>query len=564
MIIVALFLVVLMISLVTLMNVGVVSREKMEVQNAADAVAYSAAVLEARHLNFTAYTNRAMMANEVAIAQSIGLATWLQKWSGSFASIGSILSKFLGVIPVIGTGLAAAVEAGFTAVSKALDTVSKGVAIFAEGLSTVVAGINKFYGFSQLGFRIGTFETILFHSPDIVQENAPGARLFTGSEMLAYYHAYKMWKYNVGYKPADAMSRNASRADRNVNREGMRRMAGAVNDSRDLWSRNRYNDELGAEEEVTFSIPLLGKFGFRFKVGMFHAGGSSLRFITGTGAAKKYEHFNWSSMDTNEFKLGLGIWLFGSYAGFELPIPLGWGTMQMAHSSRYGGKDYKFQDIPKGGSKLGSAGWVANYGSDQNTWDENPATSAFSSLGRAIYPWKPPVTSKIKSYGDLQAYHDIDTSVEPPAYVTMVLHPKAAIRTSDNLGDRSPEGDIDMGLQDEGFTGGLIDGEGITAMSAGQVYYARADGADEAPNAFSPYWHARLVPLSNEEMLMAMLLHEPSLAWEFTGIRQTGESVVNSLDDFQREMQDQLTDTDAIAEQAIDAVIDEFVPGFSF
>ena len=85
MFVVAVFLAALMVALLSIMNISVLSREKMEAQNAADAVAYSAALLEARHLNFTAYTNRAMMANEVAIGQSIGLATWLQKWSGSLA-----------------------------------------------------------------------------------------------------------------------------------------------------------------------------------------------------------------------------------------------------------------------------------------------------------------------------------------------------------------------------------------------------------------------------------------------------------------------------------------------
>jgi hypothetical protein len=565
MFVVAVFLAALMVALLSIMNISVLSREKMEAQNAADAVAYSAALLEARHLNFTAYTNRAMMANEVAIGQSIGLATWLQKWSGSFASLGSILSKFLGVIPIIGAALAAAVEAGFSAVSKALNTVSDGVATFAEGLAKVVAGLNKFYGYTQLGFRVGTFETILVHADDLVQENAPGAQLFTGHELLAMYHAYQMWNYNVAYKPTDALSRSAlnDNAERNRNREGMRRMAGAVNASRDLWTRNRYNDELGAENEYTFNIPLLGKFGFRFKVGMFHAGGSSLRVITGSGAAKKYEHYNWSAMDTNEFKLGLGVWLFGAYAGFELPVPLGWGTMQMAHNSKKNGnKSYRLQDTPTGGTKLGRAGYKANYGDDQNTWDENPATSLFAAPGKAFLPWKPPNTTKVKNYGDLQAYHDINDEIDPPVYLAAVLHPAAAIRTSDNLDDRSPRGEMDVEIQSN--LPGAIGGDGLMSIGAAQVYYARTDGLDEAPNTFSPYWQARLTAASNEELMMALLMHEPQLAWEYTGVQQTAASVVNALDDFKREMEDRLTNTDQIVETATQEVIDEFVPGFSF
>ena len=49
---------------------------KMEVQNAADAAAFSVSTLEARDLNFMAYTNRAMVANDIGIAQLVGLMSW--------------------------------------------------------------------------------------------------------------------------------------------------------------------------------------------------------------------------------------------------------------------------------------------------------------------------------------------------------------------------------------------------------------------------------------------------------------------------------------------------------
>ncbi|MDY6922006.1 MAG: hypothetical protein SV765_17540 [Pseudomonadota bacterium] len=48
-------------------NSGRVVNEKINLVNAADAAAFSGAQVAARHLNFMAYTNRAMIANEVAI-----------------------------------------------------------------------------------------------------------------------------------------------------------------------------------------------------------------------------------------------------------------------------------------------------------------------------------------------------------------------------------------------------------------------------------------------------------------------------------------------------------------
>jgi hypothetical protein len=59
-------------------NVGQLSREKTKLVNTADAVAYSAGVMQARALNFTAYGNRALVANEVLIAQMVSVSSWAQ------------------------------------------------------------------------------------------------------------------------------------------------------------------------------------------------------------------------------------------------------------------------------------------------------------------------------------------------------------------------------------------------------------------------------------------------------------------------------------------------------
>lgn len=61
-----------------LFNTGQLSREKTKLVNTADAVAYSAGVMNARALNFVAYTNRALIANEVTIAQLVSLSSWAQ------------------------------------------------------------------------------------------------------------------------------------------------------------------------------------------------------------------------------------------------------------------------------------------------------------------------------------------------------------------------------------------------------------------------------------------------------------------------------------------------------
>jgi hypothetical protein len=59
-------------------NVGQNTAEKLKVTNAADAAAYSAAVWQARSLNYEAYTNRAIVANEVAVGQAASVVSWTQ------------------------------------------------------------------------------------------------------------------------------------------------------------------------------------------------------------------------------------------------------------------------------------------------------------------------------------------------------------------------------------------------------------------------------------------------------------------------------------------------------
>ncbi len=55
---------------------GQLVNDKMRLTNAVDAAAYSAAQWQARALNFQAYINRAIVANEVAVAQLVSLRSW--------------------------------------------------------------------------------------------------------------------------------------------------------------------------------------------------------------------------------------------------------------------------------------------------------------------------------------------------------------------------------------------------------------------------------------------------------------------------------------------------------
>jgi Putative Flp pilus-assembly TadE/G-like len=64
--------------LMVMYNTGQKVTEKSQVANAADAAAYSGAVWTARHLNFMAYTNRAMIANHAAVGHLVSYVSWIR------------------------------------------------------------------------------------------------------------------------------------------------------------------------------------------------------------------------------------------------------------------------------------------------------------------------------------------------------------------------------------------------------------------------------------------------------------------------------------------------------
>ena len=73
--------------LAVMFNTGQKVTERSQVANAADAAAYSGAVWTARHLNFIAYTNRAMIANHVAVGHFVSYVSWVRYINDSIEAI---------------------------------------------------------------------------------------------------------------------------------------------------------------------------------------------------------------------------------------------------------------------------------------------------------------------------------------------------------------------------------------------------------------------------------------------------------------------------------------------
>ena len=123
----AIFGLVLMLCVLGTVNLGRTVYDRIQLQAAADSAAYSQAAMEARVMNFTAYTNRAMVAHYASVMAATSYLTWLHFiWAGL-----KPLLEILAEAPFIGP-IAAAIENGLSALIRVIDA---GVAALSPLLS---------------------------------------------------------------------------------------------------------------------------------------------------------------------------------------------------------------------------------------------------------------------------------------------------------------------------------------------------------------------------------------------------------------------------------------------
>jgi hypothetical protein len=96
-------------------SVGQVVNDKIRLVNAADAAAFSAAQWQARSLNYQAYLNRAIVANEVAIAQMVSLRSWSRYMDRTISNA----SRIGGFVPPLAATLQS-LERGWDAIDRAI------------------------------------------------------------------------------------------------------------------------------------------------------------------------------------------------------------------------------------------------------------------------------------------------------------------------------------------------------------------------------------------------------------------------------------------------------------
>jgi len=173
---------VVLLSAIFLFESGRLTSEKMQLQNAADAAAFGASILEARSLNFAAYTNRAMVANEVAIGQMVGILSFVDelKTSGEYLEgYGLALNAIAVLLSPVGVGeelfpAAEALETLGLQITKTGKSIEDFLKPIASGAVKGLSIINTVYSASQTIYHGAT---LILEATTILQsleDNVPG------------------------------------------------------------------------------------------------------------------------------------------------------------------------------------------------------------------------------------------------------------------------------------------------------------------------------------------------------------------------------------------------------
>lgn len=130
--------------------------ERSKLVNAADAAAYSGALWTARHLNFIAYTNRAMIANHVGAGHFIAYVSWIRYIEDTADNLATVTS----FIPVVNAATEAVAD--FATILRELAEIE--AEVFVPGVDI----LNRLYFVAQVEAHL----SLIINPVDQIMEDA--------------------------------------------------------------------------------------------------------------------------------------------------------------------------------------------------------------------------------------------------------------------------------------------------------------------------------------------------------------------------------------------------------
>lgn len=576
------------------LNAGILTSEKMRLQNAADATVYSVSTIEARDLNFTAYTNRAMVANEVAVGQLVGLMSWAVHLSTVGPFMNLYFNPLLTALESGTLGIAAFFTVPMRVLIQALtivgNTVRTGVRALATAIIPVVSAINKAYSIAQRSFHLISFMFSLFTLNELISHNDPDAKL-SGFGFLAL--AGHFATYYGDLPPFNNSFVTSYRQDSSAfppqagpgpttpeQKAGMQRLAALINASRDPFSMNRYDpvspfsngDEGGWSfpifppyplpaidftAELFIPIPFIGgscpssplcifSLSLYFQIAMDRNGGSDLRYIE----RGNQQLYNWSAVDTTAMNahIRFNLWLLGQQL-LNLNIdggpPLAIGAAQAGRAAgprRAVLGSASPAPIPNMMPVEGAFGEPLPGQVELDMYGGSPDKSPIPWLWPSPIPAFGPSAAAFQNnvgrgYPGLPRYNDTKAGPDPIDLTAPTFGFEAPylmiglIKDSDDVAHSNATGRFRLNNDYASNDVGVIAKSEVYFSRPNDLsYFRRADGKIEYGSGFNPYWQARLVDTTYLDRVMALAIQQQQLWLPSMPLGPVIDDIENILD----------------------------------
>ncbi|HEY5635032.1 MAG TPA: pilus assembly protein TadG-related protein [Burkholderiaceae bacterium] len=416
-----------------LFSTAQVSSTRHRLNNAADAAAWSAALWRARVLNYHAYANRAIVAQEVAIAQAVTLAAWA-KYFETF------------------TGTASALSAAYPPVAAVL-AVSAELARTASVLATQTAG-------EEIAAR-DTYKRLLATSQELMHRSADTFGLGAVANEVARANDKRFFAFAL---PDDGEFPSLTRRYEGADRA---RLKSVVDDSLDHF--------VSGPRGLDLTLWLLPSLCFGNPLAGFDAWFHALHKRGGTVMAPELER--WEAGDTMSlhgwrYKSGF-LGLFRGCRQYEA-LPLGWGG---AEASGGGAGGFHDDSVP-----AAVGGFLANPGNVRY----NAAAAELAEAGMLA-----DAAGGYTAFSGIAEVRELDYAALanprfPRSQVAVLARAEGEdVRTANVL-------NVGVGRlrMHENYAG-----RRLWAVSTAEVYFRRPASAPERveyASLYSPYWQVRL------------------------------------------------------------------------
>ncbi len=427
---------------IVLFNTGEVVDEKTRLANAADAAVYSGITWQARALNFNAYTNRAMVANQVAMAQAVSLQSWAEYARTSTGN----LSAVLGSVPVVGQIA--------HVVNQVMSTIEPLVSGLGTGILAVVDPINSALSTAQEAMFMSAFVA----SPQIVNSvaEANDPRIKTDSAFSLGYmgnNLHEWSNFTDQFEPTDD--------------DAMDERVAMINASTDPFTNDRSWNFFKSYLPVGLLVWLRAE----------RSGATRLLRDEETGDTE------WKAIDTLSLNSKLYYW-FRRYKRVEAPIGYALKyandqeeSIEKCNSSRTGLCNDWF-----GRNQRGQR-WARNVNFDLSGTTYEPKTTT--------------------TYKGVRAYRSLSNEIRKENAPRLLMRTELQLDTSDINDAKSigvaPSTIASVNQSNESMLSSLSSAEVFFNRP-------EDDAREEYASGYNPFWTVRLAPTTNEARVAAMTL----------------------------------------------------------